>query len=44
LLTGTRLPLERLVTHRLSLDQYRDALRMNLHRGQSGAIKTVLAP
>ena len=44
LLTGTRLPLERLVTHRLTLDQYRDALRMNLHRGQSGAIKTVLAP
>ena len=44
LLTGTTRPLERLVTHHLTLGDYQRALRMNLDRRASGAIKIVLAP
>lgn len=44
LLAGTTRPLERLLTHRFPLAQYRQALRANLDRGASGAIKTVLVP
>jgi threonine dehydrogenase-like Zn-dependent dehydrogenase len=42
LLTGTRSPIEKLVTHQFALDDYQEALRANLDRGKTGAIKTVL--
>ncbi len=35
------LPFTDLITHRLPLDRYRQAIRANLRRAQSGAIKTV---
>jgi threonine dehydrogenase-like Zn-dependent dehydrogenase len=44
LLQSSRLPVERLVTHRFPLSDFRSALRANLDRGASGAIKTVLLP
>jgi threonine dehydrogenase-like Zn-dependent dehydrogenase len=37
-------PVEDLVTHRFGFDRVRDALRANLFREKSGAIKTVLHP
>ena len=37
-------PLEQLVTHHFSLERVRDALRANLWRDKSGAIKTVIHP
>jgi threonine dehydrogenase-like Zn-dependent dehydrogenase len=42
LLEGTARPVERLVTHRHRLDEVQIALRANLHRSESRAIKTVL--
>lgn len=42
ILTGTTRPVEKLVTHTFPLERYQDALRANLDRGRSGAIKTVL--
>jgi L-iditol 2-dehydrogenase len=35
------LPLAELVTHRFALERWRDAMRVNLSRGASGALKTV---
>ncbi|HMI83132.1 MAG TPA: alcohol dehydrogenase catalytic domain-containing protein [Polyangiaceae bacterium] len=37
-------PIEDLVTHRFPFEQVRDALRANLFREKSGALKTVLYP
>jgi L-iditol 2-dehydrogenase len=37
-------PIEQLVTHRFAFERVRDALRANLFRGKSGALKTVLHP
>ena len=37
-------PVEDLVTHRFPFERVRDALRANLFREKSGAIKTVLHP
>jgi threonine dehydrogenase-like Zn-dependent dehydrogenase len=37
-------PIEQLVTHRFAFDRIREALRANLFRQKSGAIKTVLHP
>jgi threonine dehydrogenase-like Zn-dependent dehydrogenase len=37
-------PVEDLVTHRFSFDRVRDALRANLFRHKSGAMKTILHP
>jgi L-iditol 2-dehydrogenase len=37
-------PIEQLVTHRFTFDRVREALRANLFREKSGAIKTVLHP
>jgi L-iditol 2-dehydrogenase len=37
-------PIEQLVTHRFAFERVRDALRANLFREKSGAIKTVLHP
>ena len=37
-------PIEQLVTHRFAFERVRDALRANLFRAKSGAIKTVLHP
>ena len=37
-------PIEQLVTHRFAFERVREALRANLYRGKSGAIKTVLHP
>jgi len=37
-------PIEELVTHRFPFEKVRDALRANLFREKSGAIKTVLHP
>jgi threonine dehydrogenase-like Zn-dependent dehydrogenase len=42
LLEGTELPVERLVTHHFGLESYQDALRANLDRSKTGAIKTVI--
>jgi threonine dehydrogenase-like Zn-dependent dehydrogenase len=44
LLEGSSRPIERLVTHRYPLPEFRAALRANLDRGASGAVKTVLTP
>ncbi len=35
------LPLHRLITHRFPLSAYRDAIRCNLERAKTGAVKTV---
>ncbi len=42
LLEGSERPVEKLVTHRYPLERYRDALRANLDRNESRAVKTVL--
>ena len=42
ILAGTTRPVEKLITHTFPLERYQDALRANLDRGRSGAIKTVL--
>lgn len=34
-------PVERMITHRFSLDAYREALQANFDRGRTGAVKTV---
>jgi L-iditol 2-dehydrogenase len=44
LLASPSRPIEDLVTHRFSFDRVRDALRANLLRHKSGAMKTVLHP
>ena len=41
LLARPDLPLGRMITHRFSLDEYREALRVNLGRSRAKAIKTV---
>jgi threonine dehydrogenase-like Zn-dependent dehydrogenase len=40
-LETSTLPVSDLITHRMKLDQYRQAIRANLHRDRSGAIKTI---
>jgi threonine dehydrogenase-like Zn-dependent dehydrogenase len=44
LLASVDRPIEDLVTHRFAFERVRDALRANLFREKSGAIKTVLHP
>lgn len=44
LLASANRPVEELVTHRFPFERVRDALRANLFREKSGAIKTVLHP
>jgi threonine dehydrogenase-like Zn-dependent dehydrogenase len=44
ILSSADRPVEELVTHRFAFDRVRDALRANLFREKSGAIKTVLHP
>jgi L-iditol 2-dehydrogenase len=44
ILSSADRPIEELVTHRFSFDRVRDALRANLFREKSAAIKTVLHP
>ena len=41
LVTTTAAPLERLVTHRFALEGYEELIAANVHRGRSGALKTV---
>ena len=43
-LASAKRPIESLVTHRYQFDRVRDALRANLFRNESGALKTVLHP
>ena len=42
LLEGTHHPVDKLVTHHFPLEKYQEALRANLNRTATGAIKTVL--
>lgn len=44
LLTETRAPVERMITHTFPLSQFRDALRAAADRKASGAIKVLLSP
>jgi threonine dehydrogenase-like Zn-dependent dehydrogenase len=44
ILASANRPVEELVTHRFAFERVRDALRANLFREKSGAIKTVLHP
>lgn len=44
ILAAAKRPVESLVTHRYQFDRVRDALRANLFRNESGALKTVLHP
>ena len=44
ILSSTSRPVERLVTHRYPLEEVRGALRANLFRDKSGALKTILHP
>ena len=41
LLAKADLPVERLITHRFPLTAYREAIRCNLERAKTGAVKTV---
>jgi L-iditol 2-dehydrogenase len=44
LLAETNAPVEKIVTHRFPLPQYRDAFRAAIDRQASGAVKVVLTP
>lgn len=43
-MSDTTMPLETLVTHKLPLEKYQDAIVANLARGKHQSIKTVLTP
>lgn len=44
LLAGTKRPLASLVTHKLPLERYADAIEINLDRRATRSVKTVLSP
>ena len=44
LLAGSKRPLETLVTHRLRLEDYGEAIRVNLDRRGTSSVKAVLSP